>query len=257
MAFVSRHFVYAQSRMQARVGKLPSAADWLSLHPIKGLAAYLDSARRGPLGAWLEGLTVKSSAHQIERQLRTGFMAWVSELGEWMPEPWEAGVRWVRHLPYLALFSHLLRGQPVYPWMREDAVLVPYRVADPSARRQRFVQSEWGAELAGTEAVSDLRQAWLTGWRKRWPDSNPRELAPLEGLGPRLLQAAGFPHGTALDEQGQRQDALYGELRLSFHRHLLHPAAAFAYLGLVAVDLHRLRADLVRRTLFPEPRQES
>jgi hypothetical protein len=39
-----------------------------------------------------------------------------------------------------------------------------------------------------------------------------------------------------------------------FRRHPLEPAAAFAWLGLCALDLERLRGELARRLAFPRAR---
>jgi hypothetical protein len=43
---------------------------------------------------------------------------------------------------------------------------------------------------------------------------------------------------------------LRARLGLLFHRRLLQPAAAFVYLGLVIMDMERLRFELVTRALF-------
>jgi len=40
-------------------------------------------------------------------------------------------------------------------------------------------------------------------------------------------------------------------LRLTFHQRLLEPVTVFIYLALVLLDLERLRAELLRRCLFP------
>ena len=51
--------------------------------------------------------------------------------------------------------------------------------------------------------------------------------------------------GTALR---RRFEAVLAAL---FRRAALSPAAAFAYLGLVLLDLERLRGELLRRAVFP------
>jgi hypothetical protein len=44
---------------------------------------------------------------------------------------------------------------------------------------------------------------------------------------------------------------LQARLTLLFRRAMLDPAAAFAYLALTALDLERLRGELLRRAAFP------
>jgi hypothetical protein len=46
---------------------------------------------------------------------------------------------------------------------------------------------------------------------------------------------------------------LVQQARFLFRRHSGEPAAAFAYLTLVALALEKLRGDLTRRSLFPLP----
>jgi hypothetical protein len=48
--------------------------------------------------------------------------------------------------------------------------------------------------------------------------------------------------------------ALERALRVLFRRSALQPEAAFSYLGLVALDLERLRAQLVLRFLWQRER---
>jgi len=44
---------YGLARLQARIGDLPTAAEWTSLRSAVGLGPFLDAARRGPLRVWL------------------------------------------------------------------------------------------------------------------------------------------------------------------------------------------------------------
>ena len=45
--------------------------------------------------------------------------------------------------------------------------------------------------------------------------------------------------------------ALQARLAAHFRRVMVHPAAPFVFLGLVALDFERLRGELLRRVAFP------
>jgi hypothetical protein len=55
-----------------------------------------------------------------------------------------------------------------------------------------------------------------------------------------------------LPAAGNAPEALATSLGAAFRRHSFKPAAACAHLGLVALDLERLRGELVQRALFEE-----
>jgi hypothetical protein len=55
-----------------------------------------------------------------------------------------------------------------------------------------------------------------------------------------------------VERSQQACQRLSEELAYEFRRHTHQPAAAFMHLALVALDLERLRAALVRRALFVE-----
>jgi predicted Zn-dependent peptidase len=45
-------------------------------------------------------------------------------------------------------------------------------------------------------------------------------------------------------------DLLTNSLRIIFRRYAFQPAAICAYLAIIAVDIHRIRSDLMQRLLF-------
>jgi len=120
--------------------------------------------------------------------------------------------------------------RPCVLWLRE---LVEPRAEVPAAGAGR---------RAGPHA------AWLAEWRRRWP----ADAAATRGL--QRIAAAVLSHRARFARAGVRgawaaRGALERELRVLFRRSALAPEAAFAYLGLIALDLERLRAALVRRIL--------
>jgi hypothetical protein len=68
----------------------------------------------------------------------------------------------------------------------------------------------------------------------------------------RVLRAhlAAF-HDPAVRDGWPLRRALEARLTLLFRRAMLDPAAAFVFLALAALDLERLRGELVRRAAFP------
>jgi hypothetical protein len=68
----------------------------------------------------------------------------------------------------------------------------------------------------------------------------------------RLFEAHIHALASGTTASGQLRDALRTRLAFMFRRYSFQPAAAFAHLALVALDLQILRGALVRRALVPE-----
>jgi hypothetical protein len=244
-------FAYAQARLQARHGMRPGEALWLHLAGAGSLAAYLQSARDTPLLPWVEDIEGARSSHAIELALRRRFRGYVDEVAGWLPERSRAVVHWIRRMPDLPALQYLLSGEPVQAWMLEDAGLRPFATQQPAARREALEHSE-GAWLARAwQHGEPLYLAWLEYWRQLWPA--PRRFrAGLDYLARLLLgylaQAGGEPAATG--ETPRRM--LASGLGYAFRRYSFEPAAACAHLGLVALDLERLRGELLQRVLFAE-----
>jgi hypothetical protein len=58
-------------------------------------------------------------------------------------------------------------------------------------------------------------------------------------------------HDPAVRDGWPLRRALEAQLTLLFRRAMLDPAVAFIFLALAALDLERLRGELVRRAAFP------
>jgi hypothetical protein len=87
----------------------------------------------------------------------------------------------------------------------------------------------------------------MTVWHELWPETPPALAAFDRRVAAHLAR---FPE-LALDATWPARQALALDLARLFRRHAAGPVAVFAYLGLLALDLERLRADLLRRALFP------
>lgn len=218
---------YAQARMQARYGARPAEAQWQRLRIQPSLDGYLAAARATPLGGWLAGIADQADSHQIELALRQRWREAVAELAGWLPGEWQAAVRWTAGLIDLPALAWLAAGETPLAWMEKDAAL--------------------------TAALPPLeRQGWLAGWRQRWPAVGDDDGAALRRLAAaveaHLERFRHLPPAAAWDARR----ALAGEAARHFRRGAGRPAAAFAWMLLLALDLERLRADLVLRALPPE-----
>jgi len=94
---------------------------------------------------------------------------------------------------------------------------------------------------------------WIRHWRQLWP-SRGRASAPLESLlrdTARLrIELAALPATSSADDALR---AFERRLELTFRRNPLSPAAAVAHLGLLALDLRRIRGALATRALKEGP----
>lgn len=243
----ARRFGLAQARLQARFAALPSEATWERLSAARSLAAFLEEGRRTALRPWLRAFSPLSDAHDLERGLRSQFRDTVDAVAGWMPQPWREAVGWTRWLPYLPLFAHLYREGEVPSWMRDDLFL--RALLDEDAQPGTPLCLGAGAPRGESAEPAGL---WWREWQARWPRcgrSCRRELAALiavlaaHGVG--AAASASMPTGGL----GGRRD-LRARLERRFHRALLQPATVFTFLALLALDLERLRGELVGRALF-------
>lgn len=241
---------YAQARLQARHGRRADELAWQRLETTREYGALLDAARSSPLRGWVVGLTPRSSAREIEAVLLGHWRATVAELAGWMPLPWQPAIAWCALAPLLPALQHLARGGPPRPWMRDDALLRVLCTAAPAAR---------ATALRGTAAAA-LAPAWAApqtlgaAWWRAWEDRLPRPLHADDGL--RAVAALLRAHGSAFAVAPPGPGTLLRrtlQLRLApwLHRAAAEPAAAFVHLALCALDLERLRGELLRRALFP------
>jgi hypothetical protein len=98
-----------------------------------------------------------------------------------------------------------------------------------------------------------MAAAWTTHWRQLWPSHDPGRV-PIGALirmtshqRDRLAQLPDDARSTDTLRDLERR------LQLAFRRHPLSPAAAVTYLGLLALDLSRMRGALATRALHDVP----
>jgi hypothetical protein len=242
---------YAHARLSARFGQRPDEMTWRRIEHLRELPAFLDAARASALGAWLAGIDPAGTPHGIEGVLRAHWRAEVAEVASWMPDGWQSAVRWCAVAIDLPFVQHLARGEATPSWAADDDA---YRDlaereaagfgAPPAGGRYAALRPAWAEPSA-------LAGAWRAEWQRRLPHGALADGTQLRVLVRVLERHVAAFRDPALRDGWPLRRALEGELVLLFRRAILDPAAVFVFVALTALDLERLRGELVRRAAFP------
>jgi hypothetical protein len=241
-------FRYAQVRLQARHGDRADEFVWRRLQGVGDLANYLQAAQQTPLRPWVTGLHSKQSCHEIELMLRWQYRDYVDGVARWLPARWTGTVQLIRRIPDLPALQHLMTGAAAPAWMLDDPELHPFASDNRTTRLEAMQNSDLAWLVAGWQQQHPLYVTWLAHWRGKWPRA-PRLTAGLDYLA-RLVQQHLRRQLEEPAESGSQRDELLQGLNAAFRRYSQQPAAACAHLGLIALDLEKLRSDLVGRRLF-------
>lgn len=246
-------FAFAQARLQSRFGERPGAADWQHLEATRDLGAVLQVLRSGRLARWTSRIGTRPGLHEIERRLREEWLHAVDEVTAWQPPEWRAGTRWMRWITYLPALQKLARGGRAPAWMRADPVLGPIVAREPRERGPALKGSPLAPLAAGFTAPPDVARAWAEHWQTLWPQRTAvrtpltQLLAVMRAHRERLAEAP--PAATSRDSL----QSLERRLSMLFRRHPLSATATAAYVGLMMIDLQRLRGLLAVRSLRDTP----
>jgi hypothetical protein len=245
---------YAQSRLQSRFGEFPDDLLWQKFDDASEPAAALEIAQSCGLRRWVAGITPHADGHEIEIVLRARWRDCVTEIASWMPCRWRPALMWVRELADLPALCYLARGAAPLPWMFDDPVLQVYARAD-SITRETMLREDFRAFMGSSSETLDqavlqampgpsqISQAWLEEWRRRWP---------------RWSDTASFENLVRLFDAAMKQPAVIGrtellrKLRSLFRCSVLHPVLVFIYIAFAALDVERLRAGLLKHSLAHE-----
>jgi hypothetical protein len=246
---VTASFAYVQVRLQARHGARPDEVVWRRLQGTSDFANYLQLARHTPLQPWVMTLDPGQGSDAIEVELRRLFRRHVDEVAGWVVPAWRPAVLWVRRLPDLPALQYLFSGEPVPAWLQDDPELHAMGCLPVDSRLEAIQQSDCKPFFTAWQAGGSLPDAWLSHWRTLWPGMarNDRGLAV---LGKALRQYLRVLQADNCDSVQARCETLHVQLVSAFRRYSLQPAAVFSYLALTALELARLRGDLLVRQLF-------
>lgn len=249
MAHADLSFAYAQSRLQARLGARPTAADWQQLEATRDLGAMLQILRGGPLARWTARLPARVALHDMERGLRDEWQQAVAEVADWQPARWREATLWMRWLSYLPALQKLARGGRPRAWMRDDPVLGPIVAAEPRERVAAIAGTKLAPLASGFDQTRDVARAWAEHWQALWPAAT-RDRRPLESLLDAMRRhrerLAAAPAGATSRESLL---SLERDLLRIFRRNPLSPAATASYVCLMMLELQRLRGLLAVRSL--------
>ncbi len=207
-------FAYAHARLQARLAQRPSALDWQMIETGRDFAQSLDAASHGPLARYVSRLGRESDRPAVEDALRQAWADLVAEVASFVPGKWRAALLWITPLPHL-----------------------------------RLIEAGRAPKLAGAEALqaaipdgSGASEAWREGFAARLPAADPGLAAALAPMFDRFLEG---PPRSATDTP-----ELSARLETLFRSRPQQPIAVFAFLGLMAVMIERLRGALILAGLF-------
>jgi hypothetical protein len=242
---------YAQARLSARNGERPDEVEWRHMAVVRELAGSLDAARQTRLRRWTADITPQDRVHEIEATLRRHWRKLVAEVAGWMPAEWRAAVAWCGALADLPPLQYLARGGPVLAWMRDDPVYRDLCTDQPGAGPAALVTGPLAPLLPAWADPDRFLTVWSAEWVRRLPRGSLGATPLLERLATGLEQhLAAFGGATPSDGWALRR-ALQLRVASLFRRAMLDPTAAFAFLALTALDIERLRGELVRRAAFP------
>jgi hypothetical protein len=240
-------FGYAQARLQARLGQRALPEVQHAARAARDLPGYLQQVRSTALARHVGRIAPGMDAHEVERRLRHEWATTVAEVARWLPQPWREATVWLQWLPYLPALQKLARGGRANHWMRDEPMLARIIAVEPGARAGGLRGTSLEPLQEAIARHGDVTQAWLEHWRRCWPADVPARL----GLERLLRQVREVTQGlrdlsasASSDELLQRLGA---RLLRQLRRHPLSPLAAYAYLGLEALDLLELRGAIVRR----------
>ncbi len=237
-------FAYAQARIEARHGERLQDIDWKTLESAQSLSRYLERARSTSLKRFLAQVGPDMSAHAIERILRREAALYVDEVAAWAPQRWRPAVGWLAALPLLPFVEGLRDAASPPSWIGDDATLEQLASGAADSSRPIVPALARLAEVDGGQARAGSR------WRALWPqgDAAGADLVRLVAQTLRALAATGGQQETT-GGQSFRQN-LVRLLTRFFRSHGASPIALVCHVGLVLIDLERLRGGLARRSLF-------
>ena len=244
---------YAQARIGARNGERPREADWQRIEVVREFGGALDAAKGTRLRHLVAGISPSHGVHDVEARLRARWRSLVAEVASWMPAEWQPALRWCETLIDLPVLQYLADGSEAWPWMRNDPLYGGLCSDDPRGREQALREGRFAALASAWAARDRFLPTWRAEWIRRLPRTPASDslLARLVALVEQHVVAFST---LAVGDAWPLRRALQARLATLFRRATLDPAAAFTFLGLAALDIERLRGELVRRAAFPRAR---
>jgi len=244
---VSPRWSYVQARLQARHGDRLAEADWRALEAVRALDQFIERARATSLRPFAQRMNASMASHAIEHALRVSWRDYVAEIAGWASAEWRPAIMWASYVPHLPVVDAVLRGERA-DWVTRDPDIASLTGEDLRAVARRSLPL-WPL-LPESSYDGTIAQRWRAHWRTLWPHGAAEpaliRLAEAVAMHVARLGRAG-PQETSAP---YRHELAHKVIRRLFRQRGGEPAAVFCHLALVALDLERLRGNLVRRALF-------
>jgi hypothetical protein len=228
-------FGYIRARIMARHSRRLSPEQWQELENCRGLESFLQLARQSSLDAWVRHFAPGDEPQRWERSLRRDWQTSLEQFLGWTPPRWSPCLAWTSLLPQLPAIAGLLNSAPGPAWVGDDDLLGPLDTRDRQAFRESLVKRGWQALLQYWNDAEPL-SAWWRAWQDAWPAGTHARLERLEPGRVLLLHPDGL--------QREKLDQFLSRILRDQHPDIL---PVLAHLGLLALDLGRLRANLLHR----------
>ena len=226
---------YMRARIMARHSQRLGPEQWQQLESSRNLDAFLQMARQTSLNPWVRHFDTSESPDVWERSLRHDWQTYLGQMLRWTPAPWQDVLAWTGVLPVLPAIAAILDQQPPPEWVRRDDFLLAMNTGDHEKFRQAMAAGPWRRLLQAWEGRDPLA-AWWEAWRDCWPK---REHRLLLRLWPGLL-LLGHPAGLQTAALERFLCRILRDQRATI-------LPVIGHLGLLGLDLGRLRANLQRR----------
>lgn len=245
-------FAYAQVRLQSRYSQRANEDVWLRLHNIHDLSSYLQIAQQTPLRQWILGIDSRHSNHEIELALRQKYRKHIDEITNWVPADWQKPVQWVKRLADLPVLHYLLAAGTPSDWMKNDPDITEFTADDSALRLQAMSNAGYASLVSAWQQKQNLSAGWLSDWKAMHPrvTAFTTGLQDLEHLLQQQLHSQLEIGNSSTQDLAVDYESITHKLAIFFRRHAFQPAAVYAYLAIIAIDLHRVRADLLQRLFF-------
>jgi len=113
-----------------------------------------------------------------------------------------------------------------------------------------MTQSAYAPLIQVWQSGTTLPDAWVQHWQSLWYEQNTTNTQPLLQLIAILNQHLNLFRQSSLLHTWQARQTLNNQLTHMFRKYTFQPIASFIHLALVALDIERLRGDIMQRSLF-------
>ena len=244
-------FADAQARVRARLGAMPSEADWRYLADASDLDNLIERMRSKGLAHWVADLPRSPDTATIERRLQRQLQQLLEDVCSLLPERWRGVRRSLRLAGNLAWARRLLTESDSEAPAGIDAALKPLFSLPPDEREKKLEQTPYHRYLSAASAFD----RWLADFRRACPAVSGREAYVLARIDKSIRrhraqllglrrQAAGVPDPAG---QWRLRDQLATELRGLAGGDPFHAGLILAYCLLEVLQYERCRALLIAR----------